>query len=418
VYLHGGFGSGALQITLGEFPSWAAGQQTTWNRNTASCTFTYENLFSQTFRTADGRRCEPEVVTTDAPTGFVVVYPSGLVDRGQPSSAFGSGHWEDGRSPSPGWAINASDETDGTEYRDDVGFISHVIETVSSSLVHPTSSPPVELPLIDTSRVVVGGTSNGGIMTHRIACHAGHPAYPGLQHLSAAMINVAAMPLNVREGQRGRAACAPQKPLRVVYTVGTGFPTPDCTVYGCQQPTVEGDSRIPLGSNGMTHNANTPTLGRLISHADSMNAWVEANANTIGEMAPTANVTHVGTFSQLTTYASATRMEAVVEAYVVTGGYHMLNAYRADFYPYEAMLRFALPTNVSPPPPLHSPAVPMPLPNSLTPPSSPSLNWIWSFSDSFSYGWKFLGWGNVRNGRWGWGWGWGSPGWSWTATSA
>ena len=286
VYLHGGFLSGAKQITLGEFPSWAAGQQTTWNRNTASCTFTYENLFSQTFRTADGRRCEPEVVTTDAPTGFVVVYPSGLADRGLPSSAFGNGHWEDGRSPSPGWAINASDETDGTEYRDDVGFISHVIETVSSSLVHPTSSPPVVLPLIDTSRVVVGGTSNGGIMTHRVACNAGHPAYPGLQHLSAAMIIVAAMPLNVREGQRGRAACAPQKPLRVVYTVGTGFPTPDCTVYGCQQQTVDGDSRLPFGSNGITHNANAPTLGRLISHADSMNALVEANATPLARWHP------------------------------------------------------------------------------------------------------------------------------------
>ena len=37
-----------------------------------------------------------------------------------------------------------------------------------------------------------------------------------------------AMPRNIYDGVLNRQKCEPRRPLRVIYTVGTGVPTPDC----------------------------------------------------------------------------------------------------------------------------------------------------------------------------------------------
>ena len=317
MYLHGGFLSGLRSLQTKPFHLWAAGHQRTWKRNTPSCKMAWDpaNPHAKTFKTASGVDCDPEDVTTEAPSRFIVVYPSGLQDRRlcsvnppktpcennrdcvgilnlcrgrspDPPSTLSMCHWEDGRSPSPNWALNSSSAS-ATQYRDDVGFVNHIVDT----LFTPSASEPMP----SVNRVVVGGTSNGGIMTHRVGCHAGDPAYPALGNISALMINVAAMPYNIFDGHLGRQRCLPRRPLRVIYTIGKGIATPDCKVYGCEQPSVDGDGQIPLGTSGQVHNVNSPSLGALVSHEESMGTWVQANALLAGQADdPSTNSAQVG----------------------------------------------------------------------------------------------------------------------------
>ena len=101
-------------------------------------------------------------------------------------------------------------------------------------------------------------------MTQRVGCHIGDPKYPRLSMITSLMINVASgMSNNVYKGLLGRARCNPKKPLRVIYTLGAGVPTPDCKQYGCTSPTVDGDERMPIGNVGEVHNLNSPALGAL-----------------------------------------------------------------------------------------------------------------------------------------------------------
>ena len=83
VYLHGGYMSGLMSLKTKPFHGWAAGHQRTWKRNTPSCkmTWNHSDPLAKRFETAAGEDCDPDDVTTEAPTGYVVVYPSGLQDR-------------------------------------------------------------------------------------------------------------------------------------------------------------------------------------------------------------------------------------------------------------------------------------------------------------------------------------------------
>ena len=266
-----------------------------------------------------------------------------------PSSLASMCHWEDGRSPSPNWALTSNSSTP-TQYRDDVGFVNHIIDTLLTSSSSAASGPH-RMPAVN--RVVLGGTSNGGMMTHRVGCHAGDPAYPALGNISALMINVAAMPYNVFDGRLGRQRCAPRRPLRVIYTVGKGIATPDCAVYGCEQPAVDGDGQIPLGTPGQLHNVNSPSLGAVVSHEESLQRWVQANALLAGRAddSPTSSTEQVGFFTTKTTLSfGADSSSSDVVGYVTDGGAHMINADRGDIDVFETMLKFALQEDPNIPP--------------------------------------------------------------------
>ena len=222
-----------------------------------------------------------------------------------------------------------------TQYRDDVGFVNHIVDT----LFTPSSEP-----MPSVNRVILGGTSNGGIMTHRVGCRWG--TLPTLhESISALMINVAAMPYNVFDGRLGRQRCAPRRPLRVIYTVGKGIATPDCAVYPCEQPSVDGDGHIPLGTPGQVHNVNSPSLGAVVSHEESMQRWVQANSLLAGHAgdSPTNFTEQIGFFTTKTTISfGADSSSSDVVGYVTDGGSHMINADRGDIDVFETMLKFVL----------------------------------------------------------------------------
>jgi poly(3-hydroxybutyrate) depolymerase len=367
VVLHGGYLSGMKLFGMLPFHTWAAGHQTTWQKNTESCRATTDGSnplhSSVDFKTADGKACDPQEMTTNAPTKFVVVYPSGLVDRkrcllkdknvcqtnadcpgllntcrGQSPTevitAKSTCHWEDGRSASPNWGLDSTNPADETQYRDDVGFINYILETLLQ--------PSQEMPAV--SRVVLGGISNGGIMAQRVACHAGDPLYPAVGNISSLMVNVAAMPRNTYDGVLNRQKCEPRRPLRVIYTVGTGIPTPDCNVYGCDEPTVDGDGIIAYGSPGQRHNVNSPSLGAIVSHKESIGRWAQTNAGLSGRTVPEAVVDNIGFFTTRSKISFGSDFpESDVVGYVTNGGTHVMNSYLGDMDVFETMLKFSLP---------------------------------------------------------------------------
>ena len=360
LYLHGGYVNGIAAMVNYPFVKYASGHQETWKKNTASCKFWYKSRKSNGYKDSNGNVCNPAEVTTTAPTGFVAVFPSGLVDRGGdtsiPPSTLAkdllrgrSYHWEDGRSPSPGWGIGRKDQNnpeDPLQYRDDVGFISHIIETLSTEAkVEPASMPKIE-------RVVVGGTSNGGLMSHRIGCHVGDPKYPGLSMVSALMLNVATgMSKNLYKGLLGRSRCDPRKPLRVIYTVGAGIPTPDCKEYECKSPTVDGDSIMPFGKIGDFHNVHSPALGAIVSHNESMTLWVSSNYRFFQKkkkqpVSQEKSIKKVGFFSTKTGFTFKDMEHGNVVSFVTRPGSHMNNAFVGDFDVMETMVKFALEVGV------------------------------------------------------------------------
>ena len=352
IYLHGGYVNGLIAMGNFRLDKYSTGQQETWGKNTASCKYFYESRKSNGYKDLHGNLCEPTQMKTDAPTGFVIVYPSGLVDSGGDTSLYpsplatellsGRGyHWEDGRSPSPGWGIDRkknNNPNDPLQYRDDVGFINHIIETLINE--KSTSMPKIE-------KVIVGGTSNGGLMTQRVGCHVGDPKYPGLGMITALMVNVAAgMSNNVYKGLLGRARCNPQKSMRVIYTSGAGTPTPDCKQYGCKSPTTDGDGIVPIGTVGKLHNLYSPALGALASHNESMHTFLSANIKLLQKKTkfnwPEKSVEKLGSFATITKFNFKNMEFANVASFVTNPGFHMNNGFGGDFNIFETMLKFAL----------------------------------------------------------------------------
>jgi poly(3-hydroxybutyrate) depolymerase len=390
-YLHGGYLNGIYAMLNYPFVKYASGQQETWKKNTASCKFWFKSIKSHGYKDANGNVCDPAEVITTAPTGFVSVFPSGLVDRGGdtslPPSTIASDlsrgrsyHWEDGRSPSPGWGIGRKDDNnpdDPLQYRDDVGFISHIIETLSTEAkAEPTIMPTIE-------RVVVGGTSNGALMAHRIGCHVGDPKYPGLGMVSALMLNVApAMSNNLYKGLLGRRRCNPQKPLRVIYTVGAGNPTPDCKQYGCKSPTVDGDTHMPFGKIGDLHNVYSPALGAIVSHNESRALWVSSNDRFFQKkMQPVSQekrIEKVGFFSTKVSFTFKNMEYGNVVSFVTRPGNHLNNAFVGDFDVMETMLKFSLEVGVDTLSDglLSKTITPATFPAKQCPSPSPPIHWI------------------------------------------
>jgi poly(3-hydroxybutyrate) depolymerase len=213
------------------------------------------------------------------------------------------------------------------------------------------------------------------------------------------MINVAAMPYNVFDGRLGRQRCAPARPLRVIYTVGRGIATPDCAAYGCEQPAVDGDGHIPLGTPGQVHNVNSPSLGAVVSHEESMQRWTQANTLLAGRAdEPKTTTEQVGFFTTKTTVSLGDGFPSSdVVGYVTDGGSHMLNADRGDIDVFETMLKFALKVDT---PPAEMPTKHVPTKHSdLTLPGYPHKFDLFVPSSTPRYGIVFLhGGGGSKNG--------------------
>lgn len=144
--------------------------------------------------------------------GFLVVYPEGIEK-----------HWNDGR--------------EGLDYRahrekvDDIGFISALSDALAA-----------ELP-VDRQRVYVTGLSNGGMMTHRLAC-----ALSG--QIAAAAPVIAALPESLRSA----------KPSRPVPILMITSPT---------------DPLVPW-AGGDVHFGRSK-LGRALSAEETVKFWVKHN---------------------------------------------------------------------------------------------------------------------------------------------
>ena len=315
ILLHGGFSSG-LEWLERPFDEYADGRVTAWRPNTEGCQFTYPDGYQDPQTQAS---CLPPRQTLQNTEPFTVVFADGLQDRDSETAR----HWEDGRTPSPGWGDDAS-------HRDDVGFIAHIIEVMLAQ----------EGALIDPERISVMGASNGGMMTQRVACHVGDPRYPALSRIAAFGVSIASLPSNLVDGANGRERClshdAGEIPL--MFLVGRGIETPDCESYPCRQPTSDGDGRMPYGTPGARHNTYSPDPGEVVSHDDALQLWVDHNARVAGDaLEPEAE--EIGWF---TTHAAwrFEGSEARVESWVVDGGAHDLGGTRFDVHPFAPLWDF------------------------------------------------------------------------------
>lgn len=324
--LHGGYGSGENLLLEQPFAKLADGRQVGWRPNTADCKYQYP----KGYRNAQDQVCLPpqELVTSEP---FVAVFPDGLPDDGKPNSNASQsiGHWEDGRTPSPGWSKSGPADA---QHRDDVGFVDIIVKLLLAEQL------PNGGALVDPKRVYMVGTSNGGMMTHRVACHVGDAKYPNLVHVAAVAINIASMPFNLFSGSSGRAQCNPRLSLSVQYIVGKGISTPNCTSYPCDSPVVDGDAHMPFLAAGERANGNSPELGSVVSHLDAKSLFVRANEDLLGVKA-LENVTSVGFFC-VHTKASFPGSEHVVEAFVTDGGHHYIGGTLGDIPPFSKVPAF------------------------------------------------------------------------------
>lgn len=120
-----------------------------------------------------------------ATEGFVVVFPNGMF-----------GQWNDGR----GVAFGRANSTDrGVPDRDDVGFIALVMDDAIFRFG------------VDPDQIFVEGTSNGGMMTQRLACE-----LSGRIAGAASVISSMSAPM--------RDTCAPTHPVPMMILNGTKDP--------------------------------------------------------------------------------------------------------------------------------------------------------------------------------------------------
>lgn len=147
--------------------------------------------------------------------GFVVVYPEGIGNQ-----------WNDGR----GVSFGREDFTDV----DDVGFINSLLDTVIAGYG------------VDPARVYVTGASNGGMMSHRLACELSH-------RFAAAAPVIANMPEPFAD------TCDPTEPISILAINGTD------------------DALVPY-EGGIV--ARDPDRGRVISVDETIALWLEHNGIT------------------------------------------------------------------------------------------------------------------------------------------
>jgi poly(3-hydroxybutyrate) depolymerase len=315
VMLHGGTGSGDQTLGSGNLDDLgdrrgAAGLD--WRPNTDDCRAEPTTGLLPRYVDGTGDSCTPPRVSYFNARPFVSAFPDGVLDDGSTTQR----HWEDGRIPSPGFGTVE-------QHRDDVGFIDHLIGVLlDEALVD-----------IDPGAVYVVGGSNGGMMTQRLACAAGDPAYPNVGRVAAYAAMVSTLPAGLYDGADGRPACprAAGADFGLLLLLGTDIDTPDCEVYGCDTPVVSGDGLIPYGEPGGRYHVNSPDNGLVLSGPDTIEFWRAALAARAGAAGSVATEP-LGWFTERrrTTFPART---AVFEAWVTTGGGHMLGSTREDFAP-------------------------------------------------------------------------------------
>jgi len=144
---------------------------------------------------------------------FIVVYPDGIEK-----------HWNDGREPKR--------YRTHIENTDDVGFISALIDELSSELN------------IDTGRIYVTGISNGGMMSHRLACELS-------ERIAAFSPVVSNLPVSMLK------VWNPSRPMPALIINGTDDPL---------VPWEGGDIRLGIMK-----------LGEVLSVADTVKFWTTMN---------------------------------------------------------------------------------------------------------------------------------------------
>lgn len=301
IQLHGGFGSGArMMADFGATPL-STGEPTPWWKNTDTCQFDpYAD--PMTFRGDDGTECVPARETAQSTESFLMVYPEGTVDADGPGR-----HWEDGRVPSPGQGVIE-------QSRDDVGFVAHIVATLTEE---------TDAFAVDPARVYLTGLSNGGMMTQRVLCSLGDPAYPELERIAAFGVAIASMPEALAFGLDGRTRC-PQSwpaPVPVHYMVGDGIDT-----FG---GIVSGDGRVPWGEPGEVYQQDSPGGGRVLGVPDSL-ARLRSRLETSAGAPSTESSSEVGFFSTRRVFEVAGE-PAVLEFMETDGGHHNVMSTRFDF---------------------------------------------------------------------------------------
>jgi poly(3-hydroxybutyrate) depolymerase len=195
---------------------------------------------------------------------------------------------------------------------------------------------------IDNTRMSVSGTSNGGMMAHRIACNVGRSDRPGLALLSAIGVNIATMPQPLLAGTNGREPCLLGSSVAVpmIYVVGTGIDTPQCTSFPCTSPVVSGDGRMPFGESGTTYVVNSPELGEVLSAPDAHSFMINHNAAVLSAP-PTTLSTTIGLRATHTRYSFGAS-NATVELLISEGGLHSTGGTAFDVQAFARIIEFVL----------------------------------------------------------------------------
>lgn len=318
-FLHGGTSSGDDMFEKLPFAKIAdsRGQSSgvVWPKNSANCKMNEEG---DGFEDSSGQTCtgRPSIFRNSLP--FLVVFPNGVLDKDSNRDR----HWQDGRVPSPGFG-------DTAENRDDVGFIDSLIGAVRKE----------ESEVVDSERIYVGGASNGGLMTMRLACNTSAPGLNELARVAAFGSFVATMSEALYRGIEGREKCSiGYSPYPISLMVGKDIPTPNCLVYGCKEPTVSGDDRMPFGELGGVYSPNSPDLGLLISFPDVELSLRQYFASR-GAGVENAVLSDVGYFTKRRTYTYSQTL-ARIEVWETEKGHHELLGTRMDFMPVARLWEF------------------------------------------------------------------------------
>ncbi|MFK7989867.1 MAG: PHB depolymerase family esterase [Sandaracinaceae bacterium] len=303
IQLHGGYGSGARMLVDFGGMELSTGEPVGWGANTGGCRF---DPFIEPLLHRDdaGEPCTPEPQTTWSTERFILVFPEGIED----ASGFGR-HWEDGRVPSPGQGTTE-------EQRDDVGFMDHVVSRLRAE---------TDAFGVDPTRIYLSGLSNGGMMTARVICALGDPAYPELTRIAAFGVMIATLPEALALGLDGRTACPEETPtpVPVHYMVGRGIPT-----FG---GVTDGDGRVPWGSAGEIYMQDFSGGGRVFGVDDSLDSLRGALERSSGA----ATVEETGSIGVFTTWRrfGVPTSAAEVELLATDGGLHSTLSHRGDFVP-------------------------------------------------------------------------------------
>lgn len=302
IFLHGG-NSRAAKMFARSFDELARGGEGTWRSAREGCEITTTG-----FRTPEGERCHGTPRSYNNQQRFALLFPEGIPSV--TSAIEGARHWEDGRTPSPGQGVDEAT-------RDDVGYLAHLVERASA------------LSEIDSSRIYLGGWSNGGMMTLRALCEAERPGREPLLRVAAAVIGVASMPANLYRGAAGRPRCEASSSASpaIYWQVGHGLDTADCERYGCESPVVSGDGRMPFGEPGGEHRVNSPDLGLVRSFEDSAARMSARLSAAYGEAI--LSVERLGRFTErrVVSFGGLQAMEQLL----TEGASHSLGGSRFEF---------------------------------------------------------------------------------------